>query len=433
MSDDTTFGATTAWQAAHAPSTGLESPFTAAAAAPKAPPSPYGNVLEEAVVPPQASAPSIQEVVGAGRGQQLHLEDLLVWVLQNGGSDLHLEAGATPCVRVLGQMVPVPNLGPLTGDQIRELVYSVMTERQRKRFEEDWELDFAHALPSGERFRVNVLKQRGVTGAVFRAIPSEIKSLETLGMPAVMRDFVNLERGLVLVTGPTGSGKSTTLAALIDLVNRTRRGHIVTIEDPIEFLHTHRMSVVTQREVGNDTRSFSAALKHVLRQDPDVILVGEMRDLETIQTALTAAETGHLVFATLHTRSTAETISRIIDVFPPEAQQQVRIQLAASLQGVICQTLCRTADLNGRVPAIEVMIATPPIRALIRDNRLAQIPSTLQSGSEHGMQTLNMHLAQLVAERRITPETASEKASDRDELLQLLARVPGISGFSAKV
>lgn len=431
MSDDT-FGAMSAWQAAHAPSTGLESPFTAAGA-PKAPPSPYGNVLEEAVVPPQPTAPSIQEVVGGtGRGQQLRLEDLLVWVLQNNGSDLHLEAGATPCVRVLGQMVPVPNLGPLTGDQIRELVYSVMTERQRKRFEEDWELDFAHALPSGERFRVNVLKQRGVTGAVFRAIPSEIKSLETLGMPGVMRDFANLERGLVLVTGPTGSGKSTTLAALIDLVNRTRRGHIVTIEDPIEFLHTHRMSVVTQREVGNDTRSFSAALKHVLRQDPDVILVGEMRDLETIQTALTAAETGHLVFATLHTRSTAETISRIIDVFPPEQQQQVRIQLGSALQAVVCQTLCRTSDLKGRVPAIEVMIATPAIRALVRDNRLAQIPSALQSGAEHGMQTLNMHLAQLVSERRITPETASEKASDRDELLQLLARVPGISGFSAK-
>jgi twitching motility protein PilT len=431
MSDESTFGGASAWQAAQAPSTGLESPF-ATSTSTSATGGPFGSNSEEVVVPPQGVTPSIQEVVGVVRGQQLRLEDLLVWVLQNNGSDLHLEAGATPCVRVLGQMVPVPNLGPLTGDQIRELVYSIMTERQRKRYEEDWELDFAHALPTGERFRVNVLKQRGVVGAVFRAIPNDIKTLESLGMPPVISEFAGLERGLVLVTGPTGSGKSTTLASLIDLVNRSRRGHIVTIEDPIEFLHTHRMSIVTQREVGNDTRSFSAALKHVLRQDPDVILVGEMRDLETISTALTAAETGHLVFATLHTRSTSETISRIIDVFPPEQQQQVRIQLASALQGVVCQTLCRTLDRTGRVAAIEIMVATPPIRALIRDNRLAQIPSTLQSGSEHGMQTLNMHLSQLVAERRISPDTASEKASDRDELLQLLARVPGLTGFSAK-
>ncbi len=281
------------------------------------------------------------------------------------------------------------------------------------------------------RFRVNVFWQREAIGAVLRMIPWEIKPLESLGMPPVLNTFANLKRGLVLVTGPTGSGKSTTLAAIIDQVNRTRRGHIVTIEDPIEFLHSHKGCIVNQREVGGDTQSFRQALKHVLRQDPDVILVGEMRDLDTISVAISAAETGHLVLATLHTQSAQDTVSRVIDVFPSGQQQQVRTQLAATLQAVVCQTLVPSIDGRGRVPAVEVMVCTEGIRSMIRDDKLPQIPGSLQAGGRVGMQTLNMHLAEHVKAGRIAQEQAFEYCSNVGDLVTLLGGSSRAAGIAA--
>jgi len=307
-----------------------------------------------------------------------------------------------------------------------------MTERQRKIFEENLELDFAYAVPGKARFRANIFRQREAIGAVMRLIPWEIKPLDALGMPPVMQTFAGLKRGLVLVTGPTGSGKSTTLAAIIDQVNRTRSGHIMTIEDPVEFLHDHDKCLVNQREVGLDTHTFRAALKHVLRQDPDVILVGELRDLDTISVALTAAETGHLVFATLHTQSAQDTVTRIVDVFPADQQQQVRTQLAATLQAVVCQTLCRTVDGTGRAAAVEIMICTAGIRAMIRDDKLQQIQGALQAGGKDGMQTLNAHLADLVKAGRISYQTGLENCSNRDDYETLVgssARRPVAPGW----
>jgi twitching motility protein PilT len=325
-------------------------------------------------------------------------------------------------IRVHGELEAVPGYRALTVQQLQESIYSILTDRQKQRFEETKELDLAYEMPGAARFRVNLMQQRGAISAVLRAIPWEILPLDALNMPPILGDFADLPRGLVLVTGPTGSGKSTTLAAIIDKANRTRKGHIITIEDPIEFVHQHRQSVVNQREVGQDTMSFEAALKHALRQDPDIILVGEMRDLETISIALTAAETGHLVFGTLHTSSAATTIDRIIDVFPPSQQQQIRTQLANSVQAVVCQALCRTSDGKGRVAATEVMVATPAIRNLIREGKLQSIPSALQTGSRFGMHTLNQDLASLVEKGRITYQVAREKASDLSELNQLLGK-----------
>ena len=299
-----------------------------------------------------------------------------------------------------------------------------MTERQRKVFEEELELDFAYAVPGHARFRVNVFQQREDIGAVMRVIPWEIVPLETLGMPEVIGTFAGLPRGLVLVTGPTGSGKSTTLAAIIDKINRSRRGHIMTVEDPIEFLHEHRGCLVNQREVGADTHGFRAALKHALRQDPDVILVGELRDLETISVALTAAETGHLVFATLHTQSAQDTITRVVDVFPSDQQQQVRTQLAATLQGVVCQTLVKTADGQGRAAAVEVMVCNTGIRAMIRDDKLQQIQGALQAGAKDGMQTLNAHLAALVKAGRISYGAGLEACTNRADFETLAGLGP---------
>ncbi len=283
------------------------------------------------------------------RQDDFSLAEALVTMLEMRGSDLHLTAGAPPTVRVDGSLRPIPETAPLTPDTIQRVMYSIATQQQRERFEETLELDFSYALPEVARFRVNLYKQRDSLGAAFRVIPFEIKTIEQLGMPPAMANFAAMPRGFVLVTGPTGSGKSTTLAALVDQANRTRNEHIMTVEDPIEFLHTHKSCLVNQREVGEDTYSFANALKHVLRQDPDIILVGEMRDLETIQVALTAAETGHLVFATLHTQDAAQTIDRVIDVFPPSQQQQIRQQLAGTLQAIVCQTLCKTMDGRGRV------------------------------------------------------------------------------------
>jgi len=375
------------------------------------------------MMPPSAGDAGIVELDrrrAGGADAGLDLDELLLHLLEHGGSDMHLTLGSPPMIRVHGDLEPVPGFGPLTATQLQECVYSILTDRQKQRFEETHELDLAYELTGAARFRVNVFRQKRAIGAVLRAIPWEIKELGALGMPEALGDLASLPRGLVLVTGPTGSGKSTTLAAIIDRANRTRSAHIMTIEDPIEFVHPHRRSVVNQREVGEDTDTFAEALKHALRQDPDIILVGEMRDLETISTALTAAETGHLVFGTLHTSSAGSTIDRIIDVFPTGQQAQVRTQLANSMQAVVCQTLCRTADGNGRVAATEVMVATPAVRNLIREGKLQSIPSTLQTGSKFGMHTLNQDLAELVQSGRITYETAREKCSDSAELDQLL-------------
>ena len=351
------------------------------------------------------------------------LNELLVDMLERGASDLHVTAGAKPMVRRAGSLEPLdPDLPVLDPPEIQRMIYAVLTQKQREKFEEELELDFAYALPGHSRFRVNIYRQRGALGAAFRMIPYEIRPLEQLGVPASVSNFAMLARGFVLVTGPTGSGKSTTLASLVDLANRQRRDHIMTCEDPIEFLHSHQSCVVNQREVGEDTWGFANALKHVLRQDPDIILVGEMRDLETISVALTAAETGHLVFATLHTQDAAQTIDRVIDVFPPHQQQQVRVQLAGALQGVVCQTLVKTPDGRGRVVAAEVLTVTPAIRNLIREGKTHQIYSAIQAGARHGMVTMDQTLAELVKRGRITYDAGLEKCHHVEDFNRLAGR-----------
>ncbi len=355
-------------------------------------------------------------------GDDIVLVDLLLTMLERGASDLHITAGARPAIRVNGELAQMDEFPVLTPPVIQRVMYAAITQRQREVFEEELELDFAYSVPGRARFRVNMYRQRDSVGAAFRIIPFEIKKLEDLGVPTQVANFAALPRGFVLVTGPTGSGKSTTLASLLDLANRQRKEHIMTCEDPIEFLHRHQMSLVNQREVGEDTKSFKNALKHVLRQDPDIILVGEMRDLETIGVALTAAETGHLVYATLHTQDAAQTIDRIIDVFPPHQQQQVRAQLAQSLQGVVCQTLARTTDGKGRVVACEILVATPAIRNLIREGKTHQIYSAMQAGSKFGMQTMDQHLADLVNKGRITYDTGVEKCHHIEDFNRLTGR-----------
>ena len=398
----------------------------AAPASPAAPVGPPPTVLQLAGIRPEVARapdpdPGPDDQPGtAGMPSRLVLDDLLIHVLTVGGSDLHLTQGAPPTVRLLGSMLAIDGYPPMVATQLQEALYGIMTERQRKVFEECLELDFAYSVPGHARFRVNVFQQRGSVGAVMRVVPWDIKSLESLGMPPIIDGFADLKRGLVLVTGPTGSGKSTTLAAVIDKVNRSRRGHIMTIEDPIEFLHKHRGCLVNQREVGQDTHDFRTALKHVLRQDPDVILVGELRDLDTISVALTAAETGHLVFATLHTHSVQDTITRIVDVFPSAQQQQVKTQLAATLQAVVCQTLVTSTDGTGRVAAVEIMVCNSGIRAMIRHGKLQQIQGALQAGARDGMQTLNSHLADLVKSGRITYQSGLETCSNREDFETLV-------------
>jgi twitching motility protein PilT len=350
----------------------------------------------------------------------LHINDFLGRVLELSGSDLHLTAGSPPMVRVHGDLLPMSEFPVLNGSQIRQLVYAVITQKQRERFEDHLELDTSHTIPGQGRFRVNVMLQKDSVGAVLRVIPYEIVPLDALGLPPAVAQFSQLTRGLVLVTGPTGSGKSTTLASLIDIINRTKPVHIMTVEDPIEFLHNHKRAVVNQREVGEDTHSFANALKHVLRQDPDVILVGEMRDLETISTALTAAETGHLVFATLHTQDAPQSVDRVIDVFPSHQQQQIRVQLAASLQGIVTQQLVAIAGGHGRAVAAEVLVATPAIRNLVREGKTHQIYSMMQAGGKYGMQTMDQSLAQLVRTGKISLETATEKCANEEDLRRLL-------------
>jgi twitching motility protein PilT len=350
----------------------------------------------------------------------LDFADLLLEVIERNASDLHLTAGAHPTVRVRGRLQALQDYPVMTTQQTREIIYSILSNDQRQRLETDWQLDFAYAIPGRARFRVNAYHQRGALGAAFRLIPFSIKTVDELGLPSVMHDLAKRPRGFVLVTGPTGSGKSTSLAAVIDEINSTREEHIMTIEDPIEFLHSHKKCIVNQREIGSDAHSFADGLKAALRQDPDVILVGEMRDLETIHTALTAAETGHLVFATLHTQDTPQTIDRIIDVFPASQQQQVRVQLSVALQGIITQQLLPTADGAGRIAACEVLLATPAIRNLIREGKTHQIYSSLQTGASLGMQTMDAALASLVRQNKITQKIAESRSSTPEELRRLL-------------
>ncbi|MFN8176272.1 MAG: type IV pilus twitching motility protein PilT [Solirubrobacteraceae bacterium] len=350
--------------------------------------------------------------------------EIVLEVVDRRASDLHLTAGVPPMVRVRGRLSPLEGYPALTPTDTREIVYSILSNDQRQRFETEWQIDFAYAIPNTARFRVNAYFQRAAVGAAFRLIPAEIQSLDTLGLPPAVHDFATRPRGLVLVTGPTGSGKSTTLASVLDLVNETREEHIMTIEDPIEFLHGHKKCIVNQRELGADATTFGSALKAALRQDPDVILVGEMRDLETIRTAITAAETGHLVFATLHTQDTPQTVDRIIDVFPAEQQGQVRVQLAVSLQGILTQQLLPTADGSGRCVAVEVLIPTPAVRNLIREGKTHQIYSVLQTGGAHGMQTMDTALAGLVRAGKITRQLAEARSTTPEELRRLLGSMP---------
>jgi twitching motility protein PilT len=352
--------------------------------------------------------------------QGLDFAAVLATVAQRQASDLHLTAGAPPAIRDKGKVLPMEGFPVLTAQQTRDVVFGILSEDQRKRFEIARQLDFAYAIPNVARFRVNCYMQRGAVSAAFRLVPQGIPSLDELGVPAVLREFTRKPRGFVLVTGPTGSGKSTTLAAMIDVINREREDHILTIEDPIEFLHQHKRSIVNQREIGSDAENFSLGLRAALRQDPDVILVGEMRDMETISTALTAAETGHLVFATLHTQSTAQTVDRIIDVFPAEQQEQVRTQLSVALQGIVTQQLLPTADGRGRVVACEVLVPNPAVRNLIREAKTHQIYSAIQTAGAIGMQTMDADLVRLVREGRITIEMAEQRASVPEELRRLL-------------
>jgi twitching motility protein PilT len=346
--------------------------------------------------------------------------EVLRRMVEASASDAHLTAGFPPAIRSNGQITPMEGFPVLSGQQTREVVYSILNDDQRKRFENNKQLDFAYAIPGVARFRVNCFLQRGSVSAAFRLVPQQIPALDSLGVPQVLRELTQKPRGFVLVTGPTGSGKSTTLAAMIDVINSERPDHILTIEDPIEFLHQHKRSIVNQREVGADAPDFALGLRAALREDPDVILVGEMRDLETISTALTAAETGHLVFATLHTQSTAQTVDRIIDVFPAEQQGQVRTQLSIALQGIVTQQLLPTADGMGRVVGCEVLIPTPAIRNLIREGKTHQIYAAVQTSGAVGMQTMDADLVRLVRAGKITHAVAEQRASVPEELKRLL-------------
>jgi len=347
------------------------------------------------------------------------LDRLLTQLVQLGGSDLHITVGVGPCMRLDGALAPVPGVDALERQDTEDLVRAILSPAQWEIFDQHNELDTAYSIAGVSRFRVNVYRQRGAIGAAFRAIPHHIKSLTELGLPDAVEAFASLPRGLVLVTGPTGSGKSTTLASLLDVANRTRQGHIVTIEDPIEYLHSHNKCIVNQREVGQDTEGFGVALKHVLRQDPDIILVGELRDLETTSVAVTAAETGHLVLATLHTQSAAQTIDRLIDIFPPHQQQQIRAQLANCLQGVVTQALAPRRDTGGRTVVCEIMIATPAIRNLIREGKVHQIPSFLQSSADVGMVSFDQHLAFRYRQQLISYATGEELCHDLAEYKRL--------------
>jgi twitching motility protein PilT len=353
-----------------------------------------------------------------------NLRALLEEMIQKDASDLHITAAEKPKLRVDGDIVDSSVPEVLTPKDTLQLAYSVLTENQKKRFETDDELDFSFGIQNLARFRGNVFKQRGCVAMVIRMIPFNVRTFQELGLPAVIAKLAERPRGLILVTGPTGSGKSTTLAAIIDKINKERKGHIITVEDPIEFIHRHQSCIINQREIGTDTKTFASALKYALREDPDVILVGEMRDLETVAAALTIAETGHLVLATLHTNSAAESINRVIDVFPSNQQAQVRAQLAFVLEGVVTQTLLPRLKGRGRSMAAEIMVATPAIRALIRDDKVHQIYSTMQSGKKYGMQTMNDALFQLYTAREVSQEECERVSHDPKEFLRMIGITP---------
>jgi len=340
------------------------------------------------------------------------IDTLFKMMQQQGASDLHISTGAPPMLRLHGEIVKIKS-PDLTNDQVTALLYEILDEEQKQTFEEKRDLDFAYALPGMARFRGNMLDTHRGVAAVFRIIPGEILTADQLKLPEGVRKMTRFKKGLVLVTGPTGSGKSTTLAAMIDLINSTRKEHILTLEDPLEFIHENKMSLVNQRQIGTHSQSFSAALKAALREDPDIILVGEMRDLETIELAMSAAETGHLVFGTLHTNSAPKTIDRIIDVFPTDAQEQVRTMLGESLKGVVCQQLCRTADGKGRVAALEILLGNAAVGNLIREGKTFQMPSIIETAKEDGMQLMDSHLMELLNEGRITPEEAYRCAVEK--------------------
>ena len=388
--------------------------------APQAAPEGYG--APQVVVSQSSSTPAGTPGAPSPGSDIPHVDDLLRMMVDLGGSDLHITVGSPPGIRLRGELVSVENVKVLTPRDTQQMLLSLLSEEQRRRFETELELDFAYSIPGLSRFRTNVFQQRNSMGAVFRVIPLKIPTLDELGLPRVCKFLAERPRGLVLVTGPTGSGKSTTLAAMIDHINSTRPVHIITLEDPIEFMHKNKRAYVNQREVGEDTHSFTAALKRVLRQDPDVILVGEMRDLETISAALTAAETGHLVLATLHTTGGPETVDRIIDVFPPHQQQQVRMQLSTTLEGVLSQTLLRSTDGRSRVMAMEIMLGIPAIGNLIREGKTHQMATIIQGGASMGMQTLDQHLKALLQAGKITYEEAIQKAKEPRELAQMLGR-----------
>jgi twitching motility protein PilT len=354
----------------------------------------------------------------------INLRALLEEMIEKEASDLHITAGESPKLRIDGEITNSSVSHVMTPKDTLQLAYSVLTENQKKRFETEDELDFSFGIQNLARFRGNCFKQRGCVGMVIRMIPFSVRTFQDLGLPPVVAKLAERPRGLVLVTGPTGSGKSTTLAAMIDKINKERKSHIITVEDPIEFIHRHQSCIVNQREVGTDTKSFASALKYALREDPDVILVGEMRDLETISAALTIAETGHLALATLHTNSAAESINRIIDVFPSNQQSQVRAQLAFVLEGVVTQTLLPKAKGRGRSMACEIMVATPAIRALIRDDKVHQIQSALQSGKKFGMQTMNDALYQLYVQREVAHDECLRVSPDPNEFLRMLGEKP---------
>ncbi|MDY0088475.1 MAG: PilT/PilU family type 4a pilus ATPase [Coriobacteriia bacterium] len=394
---------------------------------------PVTEQFDTGYLQPVETADHISEVAGSaeisvlgeppapGRSN-LHIDDLLHLLIERDGSDLHLTVGSPPGLRLRGEIVPLEDTPPLQPRDTMEMIFNILSEEQRRRFETELELDFAYSMPGVSRFRANVFQQRNSMGAVFRAIPVAVPTIEELGLPKVCRTLADRPRGLVLVTGPTGSGKSTTLAAMIDHINETRPMHIVTLEDPIEFVHRNKKAYVNQREIGSDTHSFSAALKRVLRQDPDVILVGEMRDLETIAAAITAAETGHLVLATLHTTGGPATVDRIIDVFPPHQQQQVRMQLSTTLEGVMSQVLMRSTDGRTRVMAMEIMLGIPAISNLIREGKTHQMPTIIQGGASQGMQTLDQSLKNLLLGGRITFDEAISKAQNPVDLAQMVGR-----------